>query len=137
MNNIEFIEYIPVTIENQKHLAVVAVKWSGIVLRFKIMPTKDGTGFFPATASVLVKDIISGEEKYQSAFEIDSRSEHERVLNFVKAVYKKMLSNQSAFASSIPSASGYALPANANYPQVDQNRHGGMVMQETQQTMPF
>ena len=91
MNNIEFLEYIPVTIENQKHLAVIAVKWAGIVLRFKIMPTKDGNGFYPATASLLVKDNISGEEKYQSAFEIDSRSEHERVLNFVKAVYTHVL----------------------------------------------
>ena len=88
MYDMEFIKYEATPTE--KHLGIATIKLYGkIVLRYKIVPTKDGTGYFPASASYKVtKD---GEEFYLPAFVIDSRSEEEEISRFVRQEVKKQM----------------------------------------------
>lgn len=72
MNNIEFLSYIPTPLE--KYLGIATVKLYGkVILRYKIVPTKDGSGHFPAPASYKAGD------DYVHAFMLDSMSENEEL----------------------------------------------------------
>lgn len=125
MNNIEYLDYIP--LEKDKTPPVIIIRWNGIVLRFKILTNSKTGNKYPATASLLLKDPITQAEEFKPAFKIDSSYDEEKVNKFVMAEYRK---HSGDHAINTP-------PANSNYPPIDQNRMGGMVMQETQQTMPF
>ena len=75
MGNFEFVRYEATP--GEKHLGIATVKAYGrIVLRYKIVPNKDGSGFFPAAASYKLPS-HGGEDAYISAFLLDSRSEEE------------------------------------------------------------
>jgi hypothetical protein len=72
MNNIEFLSYIPTPLE--KYLGIATVKLYGkVILRYKIVPIKDGSGHFPAPASYKAGD------EYVHAFMLDSMSENEEL----------------------------------------------------------
>jgi hypothetical protein len=74
--NFEFLDYLPTP--GEKHLGIARVKcWGKIVLRYKIVPKKDGGGVFPGCASYKVVD--GGEETYVPAFVLDSNSDREDV----------------------------------------------------------
>lgn len=78
----EFIDYIATP--EEKHLGIARVKaWGKIVLRFKIVPTKDGSSFFPAAASY--KIIENGTERYVPAFILDSNSDKEDLESLIKS----------------------------------------------------
>lgn len=80
MNKFEFLNYTPTP--GEKHLGIATVRIYGkIICRYKIVPTKDGSGFFPAAPSVKIGE---GEQPYKSAFELDSRSEYEELTEIVK-----------------------------------------------------
>jgi len=91
---LDFIEFIPAS-KDDRHLGIASVKWGGMILRFKIQPTQDQKSYFATPASYKVKDQITQEDKYLHAFEIDSRSEHDRVTNFVKSNVKVQLGHTS------------------------------------------
>jgi hypothetical protein len=82
MNTLEFLDYIPAS-KDDRHLGVASIKWGGLILRFKAQNRTDGKGFFITTASFKIKDPVTLDEKYVQAFDIDSRSEHDRIINFV------------------------------------------------------
>jgi len=74
----EFIKYEPTP--QEKHLGIATVKLYGkIIARYKIVPTKDGTSFFPAAASYKVGD------RYESCLILDSNSEKEELDAMIKA----------------------------------------------------
>ena len=76
--NFEFKKYEPTP--NEKHLGIATVKLYGkIIARFKIIPTKDGTSFFPASGSFKIG------EKYESCLTLDSTSEKEELDAMIKA----------------------------------------------------
>lgn len=76
MNNLEFLSFIPTT--GEKYIGIATVKLYGkVILRYKIVPTKDGSGHFPAPASYKV-----GED-YVHAFMLDSMSETEELKKLV------------------------------------------------------
>jgi hypothetical protein len=87
MNKFEFLNYIPTP--GEKHLGIATVRIYGkIIFRFKIVPTKDGTSFFPAAPSVKIGE---GDQPYKSAFEMDSRSEHEELNDMIKKNVKQAM----------------------------------------------
>lgn len=82
MNQIEFINYVETP--NERQLGIATIKaWGKILLRYKVMPRKDGSGFFVVPAAHKI------EAQYVSAFQLDSISDKE-------AVEKCILSNIAA-----------------------------------------
>lgn len=82
----EFMDYVATPAE--KHHGIVRIKAFGkIVLRYKIMPKKDGSGWFPICASYK----IPGPEgdSYVSAFVLDSNSDKEDVEALIRANVKR------------------------------------------------
>lgn len=74
----EFIKYE--TTPQEKHLGIATVKLYGkLIARYKIVPTKDGTSFFPAAASYKIND------RYESCLILDSNSEKEELDALIKA----------------------------------------------------
>lgn len=90
MNTLEFLDFTHGT-KDDRYLGLVTIKWGGIVLRYKVVQRTDGKGVFATTASFKTKDQITLEDKYVNAFEIDSRSENDRVLQFVVSHAKAKL----------------------------------------------
>jgi hypothetical protein len=89
MNTFEFLSYIETPAE--KYLGVASLKcWGKIVLRFKIVATKDGKGTFPACASYKIID--ESGERYIPAFIVDSRSEQEEIEHVIRNGVKRTLS---------------------------------------------
>jgi hypothetical protein len=74
----EFLKYEPTP--QEKHLGIATVKLYGkLIARYKIIPTKDGTSFFPASGSLKIG------EKYESCLTLDSNSEKEELDSLIKA----------------------------------------------------
>ena len=74
-----------------KMMGIATVKLYGkIVVKYKIVSKKDGTGVFPSIFSQKVT--LDGEESYLEAFIIDSRSENDDVLKLVMTNVKRALS---------------------------------------------
>src|ERR1700684_1909272 len=73
MNHMEFVNYQAV--HGQKYLGIATVNFNGVMLRYKIVSNKDGTGYFPASASYNVGS--EGQDRYIAAFCIDSNTQNE------------------------------------------------------------
>jgi len=83
--DIKFVDYKATPTE--KHFGIATVDLGGVVLlRYKIAPGKDGTGFFPMAPSYKVSE--NGSDVYLPAFLVDSRSLHEKIMNCVRDGYK-------------------------------------------------
>ena len=94
---IQFLKYEPTP--NEKHLGIATVKLYGkIILRYKIVPTKDGAGYFPAPASYKMPS-DDGTDKYIGAFMLDSVSENEELINLIREHVKASIKSKSAIAS--------------------------------------
>ncbi len=77
MNNFEFLSYEAV--QNEKFLGVCTIRaWSKIILRYKIIPGKEGRGFFASPGSVKIG------EKYESAFMLESNYENQALQTLIK-----------------------------------------------------
>lgn len=99
MNICEFISYVKTPLE--KHLGIATVKLYGkIILRFKIVQTKDGKSTFPNAASYKITD--DSGERYIPAFMLDSRSEQEEVENIIRVGVKKSLLEHPQHQSHAP-----------------------------------
>jgi len=91
MSQFEFIKYE--STPGEKYLGIATVKaFSKIILRYKIVPNKDGNGFFAASASYKLPS-NGKEDVYVSSFLLDSRSDEEEMVALVRANVKKLLSN--------------------------------------------
>lgn len=86
MLTLEFIEY-KAPMAGDKHFGIVTVMRGDVTYRFKITQRTDGTSLFPSTASFKAWDKEKGKEGYDHAFELDSKSESERLNKFVMAKY--------------------------------------------------
>ena len=100
MNPIEFIAFHETP--NEKHMGIATVKLYGkIFLKYKIVPNKDGSGFFPSAPSYkITKD---GNEVYTPAFLVDSRGEEEEIKELIHSAVKSAIRNKGQYQSS-PSA---------------------------------
>lgn len=77
MNNFEFLSYEPVT--GERFLGIATVRaWGKIILRYKIVPTKDGKNFFPAASA------IKSADRYEPCFVLDSAHESKQLTDMIK-----------------------------------------------------
>lgn len=98
--NYEFLNYKS-TPGDPYLLGLATVRLMGkIILRFKHVKTKDGTGDFFTAASYSITD--NGEKKYLPSFMLDSRADEELLMDFVREGYRKSLATNSVYS---PSAS--------------------------------
>ncbi len=82
MDQFEFIKYEATPGEKQEGIAFIKA-YGRIMLRFKIVKTKDGKAYFPACSSYKVGS-QNGEDVYLAAFIIDSKSEDEELRNLIR-----------------------------------------------------
>lgn len=95
MNKFEFIKYEPTP--SEKHLGIATVKLYGkIIARFKIVNTKDGSTFFPASPSLKLG------ESYVNAITLDSNSEKEELDAIIKSNVKAILNGETFKATAVP-----------------------------------
>ena len=80
MNDLRFIKYQETP--NEKYVGIMTIMVKGIILRYKIVKTKDGNSLFPAAASYKINE--GDEDKYINAFCMDSQSEQELLMDFLK-----------------------------------------------------
>lgn len=95
--NLEFLSYIPTP--GEKSLGIASIRYMGkIMLRYRILPRKDGQGYFPASSSLKIKDDFTGADKYIESFMIDSRSDNDEILRFVMSNVNKEMGKTSVIA---------------------------------------
>jgi hypothetical protein len=91
MTQYEFLGY-KATPTDLYMLGVASVRLYGkVVLRYKHVKTKDGTGDFFTSPSYSVAE--DGEKKYMQAFMLDSRSDEESLMDFVRKHAKAAIAN--------------------------------------------
>jgi hypothetical protein len=103
MQDIKFLKYQ--LTPSEKNLGVVSILYKGsIVLRYKVIQTKDGTSTFFAPASLKVQDEVTREDSFIESFMIDSRYENDEIHNFIRSnlkiwhqQHKAQNQNQDAF----------------------------------------
>lgn len=84
MNKFEFVSYDPTP--GEKHLGIVTITYLGkMLLRYKIMPNKEGSGFYPLMASYKLGD------QYVTAFMLDSNIEKSELDNFIREKVKQVI----------------------------------------------
>jgi hypothetical protein len=75
---------------NEKHIGIATVKiYDRIIARFKIIPTKDNSSFFPAPPSIKIDD------KYFPCFQLDSNTEKQELDDLIKRNVNSALSGSS------------------------------------------
>ena len=95
MNKFEFLSYTPTPTEKYQGIATIKI-YGRIVVRYKIVPTKDGSATFPAAPSLKIED------KYYPSFELDSNSESRELQDFIKDSMKKANTQQPMYQPSLP-----------------------------------
>lgn len=101
MDKFQFVGFEPTP--GEKHVGIATVRVYGqvvIVLRFKIVSRKDGTGHFPNAASYKMPNRMPGEE-YEECFMLDSRSDHAEMTKFIMHHFHQWQAQQqpSVFAA--------------------------------------
>jgi hypothetical protein len=95
MNKFEFIKYEPTP--SEKHMGIATVNLYGKILaKFKVVPTKDGSNFFPAAPSIKIGD------SYSSCIILDSNIDKEELDMLIKIRVRQLLNPQSAPAYQSP-----------------------------------
>ena len=121
MNDLEFVSYTPTRAE--KNLGIATIRYGGIYLRFRVSPGKDGRGFFcspPAIKSI--HDSLTGKDRYEDAWMVDSRYENDRIKDFARANVEAALKG-----SSISHGIG---------PRIAQNTKDNQIHQRTSSNQP-
>lgn len=118
---LDFLEFTPPS-KDDRYLGIVSVKWGGLVLRYKITPTPDGKGYFVNPPKYKTINPITLEDKYLDSFEIDSKMETNRIIDFVKSHAKVHLNQTSVNPSKPimpPGSGGWAHPTGpSNVPDI-------------------
>jgi len=134
--NIQFLGYTPTP--NEKHLGIASVKIHGIILKYKIVPTKDGKGSFPCAPSYKITD--EQGERYVSAFMLDSVSENEEIITIIKQNVRKYMdgsnSSNGGYTSNQQSGPVHR-PSEAAQPRPIQKGYGNRGAQNNDNNVPF
>ncbi len=107
-NNFEFKSYIT-TPTDQYMLGIVKFKLYGkVVVNFKHVRTKDGSGDFFCPASYTMTD-ANNEKKYLPCVLLDSRDDEEELQEFIRAHVNQAIAQRSAFKAqqAAPAAGTY------------------------------
>jgi len=94
MNNFQCLGFEPTPTE--KHVGIMTVRIHGavvMVVRYKVVAKKDGSGFFPTVASYKMPNRIGGEE-YEECFMLDSRSDNDAMNKFIMSNFMQWQKTQ-------------------------------------------
>lgn len=83
MPKFELKNYTPTP--SEKHLGVIEIKVHcdlPFIVRYKLVPKKDGSGMFPTISGYKMPDRSPGEE-YDECFMLDSRSDNTALIKFI------------------------------------------------------
>lgn len=83
MEKFEFVSFEPTP--SEKHVGILTVRIRGpvvMVVRYKIVQKKDGSGHFPTVASYKMPNRNQTDE-YDECFMLDSRSDHDQMTKFI------------------------------------------------------
>lgn len=83
MEKFQFISFEPTP--GEKHVGILTVRIFGsvvIVLRYKIVAKKDGSGYFPTCASYKMPNRMPSDE-YDECFMLDSRVDNDQLIKFM------------------------------------------------------
>lgn len=117
MTPFEFLKYVPTP--GEKYLGICTVRvYSKVILRYKIIPTKDGTSFFPAAASYKMPS-TDGQDHYTPAFMLDSQCDKEELDELIKANVRDAINAYSVAPSYTPKTQYQ--PASAIFPDNNDN----------------
>jgi hypothetical protein len=95
MNNFEFRSYTPTPTDQYGMLGIAKVKLYGkIVVNFKHVKTKDGTGSFFCTNNYTITDAM-GDKKYLACVQLDSRDDEDMLMEFIRENVNKVLAQRS------------------------------------------
>ncbi len=95
MSNYKFISYTKTP--GEKHWGIAAISVDDkILLRYKIMPNKEGNSFYPVPASYKIDDT------YVPAITIDSNIQKEEIETLIRTWVKKAISSYNSSRPGIP-----------------------------------
>lgn len=90
----------------EKFLGIATVKLYGkIVLRYKIVQTKDGSSYFPAPATYKMPTPPGAKDRYISAFILDSNSENEELMGLIMQNVSRFINVNASVHVAAPAAS--------------------------------
>lgn len=100
----EFVSFnLPASTES--HLGVVTVKlFDRIIVRYKIVAVRQGRVLFASCASLKIKDDF--EERWIPSFFLDSHSENDRLMRFVKEIAAKYVKLDSVDSNAFVDVNG-------------------------------
>lgn len=111
MNHYEFKSYTP-TPTDQYMLGIAKIKLYGkIVVNFKHVKTKDGSGSFFCTANYTMQDPVTQEKKYIPCIQLDSRDDEDMLQEFIRSHVNQVIAQRSAHK-----AQQNSLPQGQYYP---------------------
>lgn len=82
MNNAEFIEYLATPNDDWMEGIATVRLYGKIILRYKIVLKKDGSGYFVAPANFRISE--GDQNKYLDACMLDSRMEHDDLMKMIR-----------------------------------------------------
>ena len=137
-NNFEFKSYTP-TPTDQYMLGIAKVKLYGkIVVNFKHVKTKDGSGSFFCTNNYTLTD-AGGEKKYLSCFQLDSRDDEEILMEIIRDGVNRVMAQRSAIQNQAPQVQVYYPHGMAKQAGIPTNEIANAVMDvmSQQEQLPF
>lgn len=130
----QFLKYVPV--QGEKHLGIAIVRWLGkIILRYKVMQSQDGTGYWVAAGSAKIGVKRDGKDNYEEWFQLDSSYDRDEMKEFILQHVEPILAQKQASVFSPPQNAAYG-QQNANYGhyqqqgQAQQNPNQGQYAQQ-------
>lgn len=123
----QFLKYVPVT--GEKHLGIAIVRWLGkIILRYKVMASQDGSGYWTAAGSAKIGVKRDGKDNYEEWFQLDSSYDRDEMKEFILQHVEPILAQKQASVFAPPPAYGaqpqsqYQQQPNPNYQQQPQQQ---------------
>lgn len=91
--NFEYISYQKAP-EEEKYLGIITLRvLKSFIVRYKIILTKDGKGYFPASPSLKIVDEIG--ERYVPSFYLDSHTENDSLMQFIRDKISELKKNKT------------------------------------------
>lgn len=117
--NHEFLRYDP-TPDEQYFSGIVTIRLYGrLIVRYKVVDKKDGSGYFIAPPNYRVTDPLSGDAKYLDAIMIDSKMENDDLQSMMRQCINKAR-NQNAQQQYQQPQAQQAQPSQQNFnPDLD------------------
>ena len=111
----QFLKYVPV--QGEKHLGIAIVRWLGkIILRYKVMTSQDGSGYWVAAGSAKIGVKRDGKDNYEEWFQLDSSYDRDEMKEFILQHVEPILAQKQASVFAPPPQQNYA-PQQGQYQQ--------------------